>query len=291
MEIVECLKLLSGKLTTLVRCHDSSLVALALLTCLATLVSFWTVTPAAHAWGGEHHVITKAAIDALAPNEQAYLDPERELLVSVYCGFPDVNWPCYGEWGGWSGYPNDPRYPDTRREWNVSYYCQWDPVLQKVKFYPHAPPHSYEAAKIFLKKSVSSLKENKLPDAVRFLGVLLHYLQDSGSMPHVQPIHRKLHVEKINLIEIQDYRPKVLGDAEDEAAANLEERLRDLVKFVEEKTLPIRAAIEENKPEAQPVALECAKECARVCADAIRTVIALGPKDMPQLGPPRLGSI
>ena len=50
-------------------------------------------------WGGEHHRISRAAIQCLPREEQEYLRPEQSAIVKTYCTFPDVNWPCYGPVG------------------------------------------------------------------------------------------------------------------------------------------------------------------------------------------------
>ena len=84
-------------------------------------------------WGGEHNRITAAAIEVLPTEDRAYIASEAAALAQVYCEFPDRNWACYGEWGGGNADPRLSRLADFRREWDVSFYCGWDPVLRKGK--------------------------------------------------------------------------------------------------------------------------------------------------------------
>jgi len=165
----------------------------------------------AFAWGGEHEQMTQAAIEVLPQVDRDDIELEKAALVDLYCTFPDKNWPCYGEWGGGVGDPKLPRFPDTRREWEISFYCGWDPVLRKGKGYPHGPPHSWEAAAALFQKAVAALQEGRHEDGIRFLGAMLHYVQDSGSFPHVQPVHRNFHVRHDKTIRADGYAPQFLG--------------------------------------------------------------------------------
>jgi len=109
----------------------------------------------AFGWGGGHRCITQAAMELLPREDLEFLGLERAALEEIYCKFPDENWPCYGQWGGGVGDPRLPRYPDTRREWEISYYCGWAQVLRTGKSYPHAPPASAEAAAVLFPRDVA----------------------------------------------------------------------------------------------------------------------------------------
>lgn len=277
-----------------------------------SLIAFCISAPPAFPWGGEHSRITVVALESLPQDEQAYLQPERSALVAVYCTFPDINWPCYGQWGGGVGDPRAPRMPDMRRLWEVSSYCQWDPVLVKGKGYPHAPPASCEAAAVFFLKAADALKRGRLEDGSRYLGVMLHYIQDSGSFPHVQPIHRVCHVKDSRAIQTQGYAPNLVGQTPEQAAKSLSDRVARLVETAERRMAPLlesagmpwaearRLASRETMParvvevveivrnqkpaEFEAVATDCANECVRACADAIHTALAFAEK--PRAEPP-----
>ncbi|MCD6350926.1 MAG: hypothetical protein J7M26_02305, partial [Armatimonadetes bacterium] len=265
------------------------------------------------AWGGEHEVITRAAIRALPEDTARIIGPEREALAAVYCKFPDVNWACYGRWGGGMGDPQAPRFGDTRREWEVSCYCLWDPVLQKGEFYPHAAPYSYECCPRYFARAVDSLRKGKLEDGVRFLGVLLHYAQDTGAFAHLQPIHRNCKVRPLSLITADGYRPKMLGSDGEQASRTLQQRLKELVAFTEKQMAPllrtagvdmeqvrqrcskqtmppevvaaVKKVLAERPEEFNRATLACAEACMRLSADVLLTAVTLGQSGEPQPSP------
>lgn len=258
--------------------------------------------PPAYPWGGEHHHISAAAMDCLPAEEQQYLSAERAAIAARYCTFPDLNWPCYGQWGGGTGDPQTPRMPDTRRLWGVSLYCQWDPVLQKGKGYAHAPPQSYEAARVYFGNAVKAWEQGRLEEGCRILGVMLHYIQDSGSFPHVQPIHRNFHVQSVAHLRLEGYTPRLLAETPEEAAQALSGRVEQLTAWTEQRLAPLLASagmpledakrqaaqllmaptvvaavakVRAEKPaEFEAAAVDCANECTRVCADAIHSALA-----------------
>ncbi len=276
-----------------------------------TLLVLWLglaclAPPPAYPWGGEHQRISAAAIESLPAEEQEYLRPERAAIAERYCTFPDINWPCYGQWGGGTGDPQAPRMPDTRRLWGVSFYCQWDPVLQKGKGYAHVPPQSCEAAGVYFRSAVRALEKGQLEDGCRVLGVMLHYIQDSGSFPHVQPIHRNFHVKATGQIRLEGYTPRLLGETPEEAAQALSGRVEQLTVWTEQRLAPLLAsagmALDDAKRQAaqllmaptvvdavakvrveqsaefEAAAIDCANECTRVCADAIHSAVAFAQK-------------
>jgi hypothetical protein len=266
----------------------------------------WLLGQPAYPWGGEHQRITAAAMEALAVEDQEYLRPERSAIAGPYCSFPDTNWPCYGQWGGGTGDPRSPRLPDTRRLWEISFYCQWDPVLQKGKGYAHAPPSSYEAAGVYFRSAVQSLEAGRLEDGCRFLGVMLHYIQDSGSFPHVQPIHRSFHVQDMGRIRLSGYSPRRLGSTPEEAARALPGRVRELTGWTEQRLTPLLASVGvslgeakeqatkqlmapavaeavrrlrvEKPEEFEAAATDCAIQCTQACADAIHAALLFARK-------------
>lgn len=272
----------------------------------------------AHGWGGEHNRITAAAIAVLPPGDGAILSPEAPALARVYCEFPDLNWPCYGEWGGGNADPAQPRFPDTRREWDISFYCGWDPVLRTGKGFPHRPPEALEAAALRFGNTVEALQAGRLADAARFAGVMFHYIQDSGSFPHVQPLHRAFHTRNLDGIRIDGYVPRRLGQTPAETATALTVRVRGLVDFTERRIAPLLAEAglpldeamnlcakelvpasvtrvvarlrEEKSADYEAAALDCANECARVCADALHSALALAPHPLPPPAPSRPGT-
>jgi len=260
----------------------------------------------AFGWGGGHRCITQAAMELLPREDLEFLGLERAALEEIYCKFPDENWPCYGQWGGGVGDPRLPRYPDTRREWEISYYCGWDPVLRTGKSYPHAPPASAAAAAVLFPRAVAELRQGRREDGLRILGAMLHYVQDSGSFPHVQPIHRSFDVKRSAGLCTPGYRPQRLGPTPQAAAQALTQRVFGVVEWTERRLAPLwqetglslaearQLAAKQTMPptlverwakvrlaksaEHQAAAVACAGECTRACADAIHTALAFAPR-------------
>jgi hypothetical protein len=243
----------------------------------------------------------------LLPREDLdFIGAERFAMEEIYCKFPDENWACYGQWGGGVGDPRLPRYADTRREWEISYYCGWDPVRRTGKAYSHAPPASCEAAAVLFTRAVAELKQGHREDGLRILGAMLHYVQDSGSFPHVQPIHRTFDVKQSAGLCPAGYHAQRLGQTPQAAALALSQRVRGLVEWTERRLTPLWqetgiglveakqlaakqlmpsdlverwAKVRREKPEAhQAAAVDCAGECARACADAIHTALCFAPR-------------
>jgi hypothetical protein len=264
-----------------------------------------------------HHRITEAAVKTLPVGDLEYIGPERHALINLYCGFPDMNWACYGEWGGGTGDPGKPRFPDTRREWEISFYCLYDPALGKGRFYFHGPPASYECAPIYFLKAVEALREGRLEDGVRFLGVLLHYIQDSASFPYLQPIHRNTGRINDEDVRLNSYIPRRLGKGIEEAADGVSKRIERLVEKVEMNMKPlikwaglsleeakrlcerdvmhpkvveaVERILVEREADFRSVATRCAVECAGACADVLYTALRFTAVSPPQISPNPLG--
>ncbi|MBM3476027.1 MAG: hypothetical protein FJX75_22385 [Armatimonadetes bacterium] len=263
----------------------------------------------AEAWGG-HELITRAAVATLPAEQQAFLAPEAHALASLYCTFPDLNWPNQGQWGGGDGDPAGARFPDTRREWGISAYCAWDPVLGVGKGYPHAPPGSYEASSVHFRRALAALREGKYEDGVRVCGVLLHYVQDSGSFPHLQPFHRSARLRGPEDAFLGDYQPQRLTDNPEQAPEKVAQRVRELVEFTEQKlvaalegtglTLDKAKALcakeltpaelmrfvadlrEEHPDRWQALVQDAGRESGRACADVLCTLLSLAPLQAPR---------
>lgn len=243
------------------------------------LISFMFIYQSTcYSWGGSHYTITRRAIEILPEADKNFLVEEAGNLINYYPGFPDINWGWYGGFGAWASGPDEPRYNDERRYYNISFYCGWDPVLQKGKGYVHAPPDSYECSPIYLEKAVLSFAEGRLLDGASFLGVLLHYIQDSGSFPHYQKLHRccedGMDPDKIGT---PDYKPGLLGATLEEAKTNLRIKLEQLVKYTETYMKVIETRVD-NKEKIIPEFVPLANACVRLCADAIHTTIELSGK-------------
>lgn len=257
----------------------------------------------------EHSQLTAAAVAALAAKDQQTLAPEAAALAREYCMFPDHNWAGYGEWGSGEADPRKPRFPDTRREWDISFYLGFNPVTREGKGYVHRPPESYEAVPLYYGKALEALQAGQLADGARYLGVTLHYLQDSGAFGHLQPIHRPFHWQPSAEVRADGYQPRLLGQTPQAAAEGLRARLQGLVGMTEQRVAPLleraglplaevkRLCATELMPERAVRAVAqvraawaeeweaavraCALECVRVSADALHTALAFAPQPFP----------
>lgn len=223
--------------------------------------------------------------------------------------FPDRNWPGYGEWGSGEADPRKPRFPDTRREWDISFYTGFNPITKEGKSYLHRPPESYEAVPLYFGRAVEALQAGRLADGSRYLGVTLHYIQDSGAFGHLQPIHRPFHWKKGEDVQADGYQPRLLGHTPKKAADGLLARLQGLVDMTERRVGPLlekadlsmaelkKLCVTELMPARAVLAVtrvrsewtgewnaavrECAMECVHVAADALHTALAFAPKPIP----------
>lgn len=145
----------------------------------------------------------------------------------------------------------------------------------------HMLPDVAQAWKPFFRRTLQALRTESPTNAARWLGSFLHFVEDSGSPPHALPTGGVLHTRMENYvlaldIRLNDYRPKLLGTTDDEAAVGIERRMRELVAYSREraeKMLP--AAHRDDRAACEPLVLECAIECARVVADVTHTALVL----------------
>ncbi len=268
----------------------------------------------AFGWGSEEHAhMTAEAVKLMPPPVAEIIAPEAAVLSREYCEFPDENWPAYGEWGGGNADPKLPRFVDMRREWDISHYCGWNPVTREGRSYPHSAPQSIEAVPVYFHRAVESLKAGHLEDGARFLGVAMHYIEDSASFGHLQAIHRNFGWNKSRPLSAAGHTPTSLGDTPEKAADALRERMREMVAHTERtmdatlskvampvseiKTLSagdlypkeaVRAILvaKYQYPEAWDEQVrECALAAIRVCADVLFTALRFAPKPMPEAKP------
>jgi hypothetical protein len=263
--------------------------------------TLFTGFPVVVLWSNEHNYITKAALDVLPEPEKEFLEPERDLLWKIYCEFPDLNWAYYGSFGGEYGAPDIPRVNDIRREWDISYYCGFDPVTGHVPEQipgmittaPSAPPYfkkamysedlgycpmgDYGTPARYFPKIIDSWRNGLLGDGMRFLGVLLHHVEDRGAFAYWPSLHIKGHVpDPEECIRLDSYDPQILGKTVDKAVSGIEERMRSLLRFTEGRVPAVDAAWKSgDAPGAEALILENALENVRAVADIIHTAVLL----------------
>ncbi len=262
---------------------------------------------------GNHEGLTDWVVGLLPPADQAWLAPEQVALSEQYCCFPDLDWANQGEWGGGNGDPTAPRFPDRRREWDISYYCDWDPVLRTGSRYPHAPPDALDAVAHFYLKALAAYRSGRYEDGTRYAGVMLHYVEDCGSLPHLQPFHRNLKLDDWRPVGKLAYTPVPQATGDDAPAAcraraewlvtecetalgNLlgdratVARLREQCAAV---TMPpevvrlMETLRAEQKDGFQALVRTCAEATLRASADVLRTLLnEVTDRQLPEASPP-----
>ncbi len=290
--------------------HTSCLYRLTLLPLLLPIFAF--------GWGGpEHSQITAEAL-RLVPKELAVtLAPEAGALTHIYCEFPDQNWPAYGQWGDGNTEPYLPRFADTRREWDISFYCGWNPITREGMSYPHSTPKAYEAVPKYFLRAIEAWKAGRLEDGSRLLGVALHYIEDSAAFGHLQAVHRSFHWDTRMPLNAGDYTPQKRGDTPEQAAEQLVTRMKQMVAITEQAVDPILRKLDmpihevkrlsqgdvypkeavravltakyEFAAEMETAARASGTVAAQVCADMLLTALSFAPKPFPQPKPNATG--
>lgn len=269
-------------------------------------------------WGGpEHSQITSEAIRLLPAEHAALLAPEVSALTHIYCEFPDQNWPAYGQWGDGNAEPYLPRFADTRREWDISYYCGWNPITREGTSYPHSAPRAYEAVPAYFLRVAESWQAGRFEEGVRILGAAMHYVEDSAAFGHLQAVHRSLHWDARQPLNAGQYEPRRLGDTPEAAAKEIVARMKEMVDTTEKAmdavlakvAMPLaevkRLSIGDPVPkEAQramilarhefPAEMDaatraCATAAAHVCADMVYTALCFAPRTFPAPKPNAAG--
>ena len=223
------------------------------------------------AWG-PHQKITEAAIKALPDAERwrtSFGADQLELMISDYCRIPDFARTNYLQDLG-AYYAND--YVFIRElPAGVKHHCT--PALQ-VGFEP------------YFRRALQAMRTETPINALRQLGTLLHLVQDAGSPSHAKegcPFHGPLEQWVVKeKIEIDGYRPRLLGKNEEEALVGLQKRMADLIAFSTERAELAIPLLKHDRAAVEPIILESALESARATADVMHTVWTLGTASQPE---------
>src|SRR5581483_228128 len=145
----------------------------------------------------------------------------------------------------------------------------------------HGLPGVRNTYRPFFARALQALRTESPANAARWTGTLLHYITDTGSPPHAAEIKGELHTKMENWldasrIDMQGYRPQLLGASDAEASDGLVRRMEGLIAFSKERAERLRPLAESNnRPACEPIALESATETAKVTAGAIHTLLHL----------------
>jgi hypothetical protein len=142
--------------------------------------------------GNEHTWITEAAVELLPEWQKEIIAPEKENLCKEYCKYPD-------KYYGVSNGEHEKAKPYHFETDGIQFhYIPDTPIVEKYRYWivdngklklPDQPEnlnwkHAKNGFEYYLKKSINSLKGNKLKDALSFAGCLIHMLEDSTFSLH-----------------------------------------------------------------------------------------------------------
>ena len=225
------------------------------------------LTRAALAWG-PHPAITQAALDALGTNDALVLrlGPQAARLTN-YCWMADYK-----------------RLPF--REPDLDFYAD-DYLLfpQVTTHLDHICPEVKKTYRPYFARALQALRTEDAANAARWVGSLLHFVEDTGSPPHAAEIRGDVHAKmenwvKASLIRIDGHRPRLLGTNDAEALAGFTKRMDELIGFSKPrgKSLLTKVIIG-HQAAVEPVVLECALETSRVVADLLHTLGHIAPRN------------
>jgi len=233
----------------------------ALAVCLLTLALCLPL----RAWG-PHGEITQAALDTLAPDGALlkHLGTNAPKLVH-YCWLGDYRRTPYERQGEFFYADDYLLFPGMERH--------VDHLVPEVK-------RTYEP---YFRRALQALRTETPLNAARWIGSLLHFVEDTGSPPHSAEIRGDVHGKMENwvdakLIHLPGYRPQLLGDTEEKALAGFLRRMDGLIAYSKERGDRCRPLVlADKRAEVEPIVLESALETSRVVADLLHTLGRIHP--------------
>ena len=226
---------------------------------LATVTALFAAAPA-QGWG-PHPTITQAALDALGTNDALIqsLGWQAQRLTN-YCWMADFKRLPFRE-------PDQDFYADDYLLFPQA-PAHWDHICPEVK----------KTYRPYFIRAVQALRTESPANAARWIGSLLHFVEDTGSPPHAAEIRGGVHSNMENWVEaghiqIAGYRPQQLGTNDADALEGFVRRMDRLIEFSKPrgKSL-ITPVLIGNQTAVKPVVLECALETSRVVADLLHTL-------------------
>lgn len=244
-------------------------------TALAFFILPFAFCLSASAWG-PHGEITQAALDALSPDDALlkHLGTNAPKLVH-YCWLGDYRRTPYERQGEFFYADDYLLFPGMERH--------LDHLVPEVK-------RTYEP---YFRRALQALRTETPLNAARWIGSLLHFVEDTGSPPHSAEIRGDVHGKMENwvdakLIHLPGYRPQLLGDTEEKALAGFLRRMDGLIAYSKERGDRCRPLVlADKRAEVEPIVLESALETSRVVADLLHTIGRLVPVPSPGTVPHR----
>lgn len=231
---------------------------------MVVLLLAWAAS--ARAWG-PHPKITSAAVAAIGRDAPLVRRLGREAdRLALYCWMADWQRSLVSE------APGGPFYPDD--------FLLFPRVNEQFE---HDSPGVEGSYAPYFRRAVQAIRTETPTNAARWIGSLLHLVEDSGSPPHAFKTGGVLHTRMENWvdagsIDLGGYRPRSLGATEDEAVRGLIGRMAGLIAYSRERGRRVRPLAEsDRRSEAEPIILESALETSRVVADLLFTLGQFAP--------------
>ena len=219
----------------------------------------------AFGWG-PHAEITQAALDALGTNDLLVrqLGAQAQRLTNY----------------AWMG---DYRRLPFEEPGELFYADDYLLFPEAITHWDHICPEVKKTYRPYFRRALQALRTETPRNAARWIGSLLHFVEDTGSPPHAAEIRGVVHTKMetwVNpkLIQIPGYRPRLLGTNDDHALEGFLKRMDGIIEFSKERAKRVRLNVEiGNRKAVEPVVLESALETSRLTADLLHTlgVVAL----------------
>jgi hypothetical protein len=230
-----------------------------------------------------HQNITRAAIELLPEWERSILGNAEDSLIQKFCMYPD-----------W--HRNTLR--DGRKEEAQLFepYVHL-PLLQDLgKWHKNEDNDSeicYYIVATSMSKAIENLQASKILEAAKYLGPLVHFIEDNASPVHVidnkvlaqlLPVPEQLEPFALHrtveqptfLSEKIDYSPQLLGLTVHDAAAASFLRFKEMRILARATSAPILKAIYDgNRGEADKGRAQAALPSVKLIADVIHTIFTI----------------
>lgn len=212
----------------------------------------------APAWGPRPR-ITEAAIAALPPDSPIIGVLGRELDgLSAWCWMPD--------WRRSAIIRNDGTFL-------ADDFLLFPGLPSHIS---HVAPHVEAAWAPAFRRALQALRMENPWNAARWVGALIHFVEDTGAPPHAWPRGPHGIMENwvpADRISIEGYRSTLLGDTDAAALDGFLSRMRRYQADAADRGRAMEPlAIASNRPAIETIALVSANESAKVAADVLHTL-------------------
>ncbi len=259
----------------------------------AFLMLIVLLTSSLGGWGRRPHAtITKSALDVLPEWEKRIWKEQIPNIIEEYCLIPDF----YLRRPEFAGYAILDDYDVIFSDY--TYKVTKTYLLRNGHFHlPDKQRENFRLYEHFFERIVSSLKDDRIDDAAKFAGVMLHVIEDYSAPSHsaqgdnqfflfkqfLPPPEKFKYARLHSLIEYGDvsvdilqYKPRLLGTSPSEVAFRMLEKMNNVIIAARGKVIPIIQAIyNEDERSVQANNSEMAEISARVAADMIHSAFCI----------------